>query len=415
MGMVTREVAHWDLKSEKDLGWRGRGCRWDRRSSRQTQQPKARKSLAPAKEQKAASAPARGALPRRGGCRNNAREAQQVPTDQYRGPKANAQVTAMMHTEGGRGENASLGGKEETADGFSLGVWVLDGARLRVKPGQTQSTCRSSPGPVPPSPHAPPSAAPRPPAPHRPPRREEGGPPRLTDSVASLRLLPPRLGPPTSGHTGVTGQSWVRRQRCSLEGRRTHCPRETVAPAARAPAGFSATVPRGRRDRPLGTRELVGRAGHSGGSRQLPRVFGGPRGEAALGRGPPRRARDPPGWGLAPRLHSPPPRQELPDQARARRLHVSAEHPHRLLVHLQAHGTRKAAQRVGLRRGPRQLRTARTALLLRRHLAAAKRSLTAAEKEEPDGAGPRRPPAREGRGGGGASGRREPLGAWLLG
>lgn len=78
-----------------------------------------------------------------------------------------------------------------------------------------------------------------------------------------------------------------------------------------------------------------------------------------------------------------PPAHHHPYRAPARHLHVSAGDLHRLLVHLQAHGTREAAQGVGLRRGSCQLRTTITGLglRLRRHLAAAELRASAAAEE----------------------------------
>lgn len=241
-------------------------------------------------------------------------------------------------------KTSSLRGKEEMANASSLGVWVLDVARLRFKPGQTQNTCRSSPGPVPTSPHAPPSAAPTPPGntqateaslptARSTPAPESGGRRTApTGSVASLLFLQPRLVPPTSGHTGVTGQSWVMTPDVLPRGATHALPQGNGGSSGQSPGGVQPTVPRGRRRqaaRNTGARRKSGTLGRkpatSTGLRRAPR-----RGRA----GPRPPARDPPGRGLAPRLHSPPPRQAPPDQARARRLHVSAEHPHRLLVHL---------------------------------------------------------------------------------
>lgn len=99
-------------------------------------------------------------------------------------------------------------------------------------------------------------------------------------------------------------------------------------------------------------------------------------GRAAGGRPGEARRRGSRGPAVLPRSTPPgrPPAPRAPSPAGARHSHVSAGHLHRLLEHFQAHGTRKAAERVSLGRRLRRLRGSVAGLRLRRrHLAAEER------------------------------------------
>ena len=199
-------------------------------------------------------------------------------------------------------------------------------------------------------------------------------------------------------------------------GPRAPRPQQAATPPSRV-GGGPGTQRTQRKSRTLGRKR--------GGREERPADVHGPPG-APRGRasrpGLPLQPGDPSCWGLTPSApfssqSGEPPAYHHPDRAPPRHLHVSAGHLHRLLVHLQAHGTREAAQGVGLRRGSCQLRTTITGrgLRLRRHLAAADLRASAAEEEaegrSESGEG------RSGRGlwnvcrvGGGASGRATPPG-----